>query len=375
MATRSPFVLVAGARPNFMKVAPIAREMRARKIPFKLINTGQHHDPALSTVFLQELGMGMPDFDLEVGSGTHAQTTARVMTALEPILQKLRPRALVVVGDVNSTLASTLTATKMHIPVAHVEAGLRSRDNSMPEEVNRILTDVVSDLLLTPSEDAVDNLRAEGIPQRKIVNVGNVMIDSLVYALGKLNGKRAGNPHRNTRMEIASPAIPPRPFLMTFHRPSNVDTKPRLLRLIRFIKSAAKLRPVMLPLHPRTKASLLQHGLLSKFQQIANLNILEPLGYFDFIKQMLAAEAIVTDSGGIQEETSFLGIPCLIMRTTTERPICIQKGTSELMGEDFPKTLGRLKVITSGKWKKPKGIPLWDGRTSKRVVSVLVRQF
>ncbi len=353
----SPFLLVAGARPNFMKVAPIAREFRRRRIAHRLLNTGQHHDAALSSVFLHELGLGRPDYNLGVGSGSHAQTTARVLERAEPILQKLRPRAVIVVGDVNSTLAMALAATKLHIPVAHVEAGLRSRDRLMPEETNRILTDLISDLLLTPSADADANLRGEGIPASRIARVGNVMIDSLVDAL-----KRARRPTSDF-------------LLMTFHRPSNVDSLAGLKRLTDFLKKATQLLPVELPLHPRTRVQLQKHRLWKTFSAIPNLRIMEPVGYFDFVNRMRCARAVVTDSGGVQEETSYLGVPCLIMRTTTERPICVERGTAELMGENYNRALARLRSILRGNWKKPKPIPLWDGKTAPRIVKSLLGMF
>ncbi|MBI4023748.1 MAG: UDP-N-acetylglucosamine 2-epimerase (non-hydrolyzing) [Verrucomicrobia bacterium] len=358
---QKPFLLVAGARPNFMKVAPILRALRRRKIACRLLNTGQHHDPALSDVFLRDLGLGRPDYNLNVGSGTHAQTVARMLERAEPILQKLMPRAVIVVGDVNSTLAMALAAAKLNLPVAHVEAGLRSHDRTMPEEINRLLTDLLSDLLLTPSPDADANLRAEGIPVSRIVRVGNVMIDSLRLALQRSSssGVRPGAGF----------------FLMTFHRPSNVDTRASLARLLCFLEKAAQRLPVQLPLHPRTRLRLRKHGLWRKLARIRDLKILEPLGYFDFVNQMRRAAAVVTDSGGIQEETSYLGVPCLIMRTTTERPICIERGTSELMGEDYDAALRRLSVILKGQWKKPRPIPLWDGQAAERIVHALLKRF
>ena len=253
-----------------------------------------------------------------------------------------------------------LAATKLHLPVAHVEAGLRSRDRLMPEETNRILTDLISDLLLTPSPDADLNLRQEGITPSRIVRVGNVMIDSLVTALKKKNFGKFSNEKF---------------LLMTFHRPSNVDSKEGLKRLIFFLKDASQLLPVHLPLHPRTRVKLDQFRLWNSISKIPYLRIQEPLGYFEFVHKMRAAAAVVTDSGGIQEETSFLGIPCLIMRTTTERPICIERGTAELMGEDYERAVRRLKTILKGNWKKPRPIPLWDGHTTERIVSVLVQRF
>jgi UDP-N-acetylglucosamine 2-epimerase (non-hydrolysing) len=355
----SPFLLVTGARPNFMKVAPIAREMRKRKIAYRLLHTGQHHDPALSDVFLKELGLGRPHFSLGVGSGSHAQVTARVMRNSEPILNKLKPRAVVVVGDVNSTLAMAVTASKMHIPIVHVEAGLRSRDRTMPEETNRVLTDVISDLLLTPSADADRNLKKEGISSQRIARVGNVMIDSLKAALSK-----------------AAQSKSRRSFvLMTFHRPSNVDSKTGLERLIRFLKETSSFTPIELPLHPRTHHQLQKFGLLKRIQSIPGLSLTKPMGYFEFISKMRSAAAVVTDSGGIQEETSYLGIPCLIMRTTTERPVCITHGTAELMGENFVKATRRLREILKGKRKWGKKIPLWDGKTATRIVAALTARF
>jgi UDP-N-acetylglucosamine 2-epimerase (non-hydrolysing) len=356
-----PFLLVAGARPNFMKVAPILRELRRRRIPSRLMNTGQHHDPALSDVFLRDLGLGRPDYNLEVGSGTHAEVTARVLRHSEPVLLALKPRAVVVVGDVNSTLAVALAAGKLNLPVVHVEAGLRSRDRMMPEETNRILTDCISDLLLTPSRDADANLRQEGIPASRIACVGNVMIDSLEFALRKL---------RSSAGKCGDSG-----FLMTFHRPSNVDARDGLERLGRFLKAAAALRPVLLPLHPRTRRRLEQSRLWNAFRSIPNLQIVEPLAYFDFVDRMRRATAVVTDSGGIQEETSYLKMPCLVMRTTTERPICCQRGTAELIGEDFERALRRLRAILDGRWKRGCPIPLWDGHTAHRIVSVLLKRF
>ncbi len=357
----NPFLLGAGARPNFMKIAPIARAFHKRKILYHLLNTGQHHDPALSDIFLRELGLGRPDYDLGVGSGSHAQTTARVLERSEPILQKLKPRAVIVVGDVNSTLAVALAASKLHIPVVHVEAGLRSRDRSMPEETNRVLTDLISDLLLTPSADADANLYQEGISRTRVIRVGNVMIDSLVAALRRMT--RMKNSARDDF------------FLMTFHRPSNVDSPQGLLHLVQFLSRAASLLPIQLPLHPRTWARLREFKLWNRVTAISNLHILNPMGYFDFVNAMRHARAVVTDSGGIQEETTYLGVPCLVMRTTTERPICMERGTSELMGEDFDRALQRLRKILKGDWKKSKPIRLWDGRTAERIVTALTQRF
>lgn len=361
MAKKSPFLIVAGARPNFMKVAPICREMRKRGISYKFLNTGQHHDPSLSDVFFKELGLGRPDYNLEVGSGTHAQTTARVMERSEPIISQLKPRCVIVVGDVNSTLAISMTATKLHVPIAHVEAGLRSHDWKMPEEINRIVTDRVSNLLLTPSPDADENLKKEGFAKQRIVRVGNVMIDSLVYTLGK---KSLSNFIKKSNF-----------LLMTFHRPSNVDSLKGLKKLLNFLEQSARLLPIQLPLHPRTKVQLEKFKLTKAAQAIQGLELLPPLSYSDFVQRMQHATAVVTDSGGIQEETSYLGIPCLIMRTTTERPICISKGTSELMGEDYDKAHIRLRsIVKSGKVKAVK-IPLWDGRAAVRIVRALAERY
>ena len=354
------FLLAAGARPNFMKVAPVWRALRARGARCVLLHTGQHHDPLLSDVFLRELGLGRPDYSLGVGSGTHAETVARVLTRSEPILQALRPRAAIVVGDVNSTLAVALAAAKLHIPVAHVEAGLRSGDRTMPEEINRVLTDQLSDLLLTPSADGDANLRAEGIPARRIACVGNVMIDSLKLALRHARTKGVGSSGF---------------WLMTFHRPSNVDTRDGLHHLLAFLREAAALRPVLLPLHPRTRARIAGFRLSRAFESVPNLELLQPLPYFEFVGVMRRAAAVVTDSGGIQEETTHLGIPCLVMRTTTERPVCVERGTSELMGTDFKRALRGLRRVLVGRWKKPRPISLWDGHAGERCASALLRRF
>lgn len=335
----------------------MARVFRQRGIPFRLLNTGQHHDPALSDVFLKQLKLGRPHYSLGVGSGSHAETTARVLERGEQILIKLKPRAVIVVGDVNSTIAMALAASKLHLPVVHVEAGLRSRDMKMPEEINRILTDRISDLLLTPSPDGDANLRAEGISSRRIVRVGNVMIDSLVTALR------------------SAPVFKDEFALMTFHRPSNVDNRMGLKRLVGFLRDASSLVPVRLPLHPRTRVRMEQFGLWKRLQRIPGLSVCEPLGYFEFVGRMRTARAVVTDSGGIQEETTHLGVPCLIMRTTTERPICVDRGTAELMGEDYDRALRRLVGILKGNWKKPKAIPLWDGKTAERIVTALIERF
>ncbi len=354
---KNPFLLVAGARPNFMKVAPIARILRKRRVAFRLLNTGQHHDPALSDVFLKQLRLGSPDYNLGVGSGTHAETTARVLERGEKILLKLKPRAVIVVGDVNSTFAMALAAVKLHLPVAHVEAGLRSRDPSMPEEINRILTDRISDLLFTPSSDADANLKAEGIPSRKKVRVGNVMIDSLVAALPLL----------------------PKPIeksfvLMTFHRPSNVDSAAGLKQLTFFLKDVAKRIPIVLPLHPRTRTQLKKFHMWDFLIRIPNLKLTGPLGYFEFLNHMRSARAVVTDSGGIQEETTYLGVPCLVMRTTTERPICVKYGTAMLLGSNYTMATACLEGILDGIWKKPKPIPLWEGHAAERIVSALIKR-
>ena len=356
-------VNVVGTRPNLIKIAPIVTEMR-RFVDIEpvLVHTGQHYDSNMSGVFFEELGIPKPDYNLGIGSGSHTQQTAQMMLALEPLLQELQPDIVLVVGDVNSTLAATLVATKLHIPLAHVEAGLRSFDRTMPEEINRILTDAVADYLFTTERSANKNLRREGIAQEKIFFVGNVMIDTLLQ-------------HRRQAEALNIPAhynvFPGGYGLVTLHRPSNVDAPEVLSRILDALASIQNHLPLLFPAHPRTLTRLAEAGLLEKVQALPKLHLMEPLGYLDFLGLMAQARLVLTDSGGIQEETTILGIPCLTLRENTERPVTITEGTNELVGTSVECLVTAANRILEGTWKTGRQPELWDGRAAERVVKVL----
>jgi UDP-N-acetylglucosamine 2-epimerase (non-hydrolysing) len=355
--------LIAAARPNFMKVAPIwkALQEQGSSIEPVLIHTGQHYDHNMSDVFFDDLGLPQPAVHLGVGGGTHAEQTAGVLLKFEALCFEDRPDAIVVVGDVNATMATSLVAAKLHIPVAHVEAGLRSRDMRMPEEVNRLMTDAISDLLFTPSPDAGDNLRAEGVAEERIHFVGNVMIDSLITTIDRARGL---DTHTGLGLEAGAYGV------VTLHRPSNVDHVDRLERLLDLLCGLEL--PLVFPVHPRTRAVIDNHGLVGRCGiEGSNLQLLDPLGYYDFMNLISHAKLVLTDSGGLQEETTFLGIPCLTMRPNTERPITVTEGTNELTTLD---TLpGQVASILQGNWKTGRRPELWDGKTACRIVEVLER--
>src|SRR5215213_4923944 len=352
---------IVGARPNFMKIAPIVREMRRRDGDFLplIVHTGQHYDAAMSDSFFADLDIPAPDFHLEVGSASHAVQTARIMTAFEPVVLQEKPDWVLVVGDVNSTIACALVCAKLGIKVAHVEAGLRSRDRTMPEEINRILTDAISDLLLTTSPDADENLKSEGIAADKIKFVGNVMIDSLFYNLEKSRTSKARENLGLTGKEYA---------VLTLHRPSNVDEKDTFTGLLDALIAVGEKLPVIFPVHPRTRANIEKFGFAERVAN-SNIRLLEPPGYLDFMNLYSSARLVLTDSGGLQEETTALGIPCLTLRENTERPITIELGTNILVGtnpEKIKQTAFQVLNHPSNS-KNSKVPPLWDGYAAERI--------
>jgi len=358
--------LVAGARPNYMKVAPIFRAMLATNaFSPTFVHTGQHYDREMSQVFMRELGLPEPDHELGVGSGSHAEQTAQVMIKLEPVLRRERPDGVIVVGDVNSTLGAALTAVKLNIPVAHVEAGLRSFDRTMPEEINRVVTDAISDLLFAPSADGVQNLLAEGVVRDRIHLVGNVMIDSLEALL-----PRATESGVLGRLGLTERGY----VLATLHRPVNVDEDAALKTISQVMGDAATLLPTILVAHPRTRKRLVESGLLSALEE-RRVRVLEPLGYIDFLRLMSSAAGVLTDSGGIQEETTVLGVPCLTLRETTERPITVTEGTNKVVGLDRDRILEEVREIADGHAAEPRRPPLWDGHAAERIVQVLFDRF
>ncbi len=354
---------IVGARPNFMKMAPIISAIRRRpdKLTQVLVHTGQHYDEAMSASFFRDLEMPPPDINLEIGSGTHAGQTAKVMLAFEPVLIAQKPDWVVVVGDVNSTLACSLVAAKLNIKVAHVEAGLRSFDRTMPEEINRILTDQLADLLLTPSADADANLLREGIAKEKIVRVGNVMIDTLFTQLEKARSSAI----------LDRLSLSPRSFaVLTAHRPANVDDALTLRRIISAIEKVSAELPVIFPAHPRTQARLREFGIAPPPQ----LKIIEPLGYSDFLKLWSNARLVLTDSGGLQEETTALGIPCLTLRDNTERPITVEQGSNRVVGRSPERILAAALEVLSADSVRTARIPeLWDGHAAERIIEALLK--
>lgn len=366
-----------------MKVAPLYREIRKRKLPIRhlICHTGQHYDKQMSDVFFKDLDIPSPDFNLNVGSGSHAKQTAKIMDLFEDILLREFPDMIIVVGDVNSTLACSLVATKLGIPIAHVEAGLRSFDRSMPEEINRKLTDAVSDILFVSEPSGLKNLKREGLfgfgnsSGRKEDNrilkrldriplvafVGNIMIDNLIYHLPRIE-------RSDVRQRLG---LKEHPYLLvTFHRPQNVDDSHSLARIIELLNRLSSLRRVVFPIHPRTRDNAIRLGLEKKFHE--SLVLLEPLGYLDFMALMKQADLVITDSGGIQEETTVLGIQCVTARDSTERPVTVDVGTNHLVGSNIDRVEEKTIEILSGRKKRGKVPKLWDGRTAERIVDILV---
>ena len=349
---------VVGARPNFMKMAPILEEARRRSgIATRLIHTGQHYSPEMSDTFFTELGMPAPDVNLEAGGGSHTAQTAGIMLKLEAEFAGRRPDLLLVVGDVNSTMAATLVAAKMEIPVAHVEAGLRSFDRHMPEEINRLVTDTLSDYLFASEPSGVQNLVAEGVPREKIFLVGNVMIDTLL----KFRGKAAQSGVLE-RLGLKSRSY----AVTTLHRPSNVDDTEHLAALVNMLSELAGRLPVVFAVHPRTKSRMEAAGI-----PVSRLILTPPLGYLEFLRLTSEARLVLTDSGGIQEETTILGVPCLTLRENTERPITITEGTNRLVGTDPARILAAAVEALDAPMRASKAPDLWDGHASSRILDVL----
>jgi UDP-N-acetylglucosamine 2-epimerase (non-hydrolysing) len=362
---------VVGTRPNFMKVAPImaavdAWNATASPIRFDqvLVHTGQHYDERMSEVFFRDLGLPEPDHYLEVGSGSHAEMTAKIMMAFESVLLGERPDVVLVVGDVNSTMAATLVAVKLGVPVAHVEAGLRSGDRAMPEEINRLVTDQLADMLFTTSRDADENLAAEGVNADRIFFVGNTMIDSL-----ERFRERAVQSNVLERLDLDAGEY----GVVTLHRPSNVDAQGGLERLARVLKATARRLPLLFPVHARTKDRLARFSLLEELEAQAGLTLTEPLGYVEFLALLAQARLVLTDSGGIQEETTVLGVPCLTLRKNTERPVTITEGTNRLVDPEDEDAIARAvdEILTSPSSATERRPEFWDGRAAERIVAGL----
>jgi UDP-N-acetylglucosamine 2-epimerase (non-hydrolysing) len=351
---------IVGARPNFMKVAPVMNALKTRTLVGQtLVHTGQHYDANMSDVFFEQLGIPAPDVNLAVGSGSHARQTAEIMTRLEPVLLERQPDMVLVYGDVNSTVAAALVCAKLGVRLGHVEAGLRSFDRTMPEEINRVVTDQLADMLFTPSEDGDTNLLREGIPAEKIFRVGNVMIDSLVKLLPAAQGQSHNGLHSCLPQSQ-------RYALVTLHRPANVDDGAVLKRILQALLEVSRDLAVIFPAHPRTRRRIADFGL-----DASQLQIVEPLSYLEFLGLQSRATVVITDSGGIQEETTYLGVPCLTLRESTERPVTVSLGTNVLVGRDPDRLRFELSRVLTGNAKKGTVPPLWDGHAGERIAAAL----
>lgn len=352
---------IVGARPNFMKAAPVLRALGTWDgVRQTLVHTGQHYDANMSDVFFHDLKIPEPDINLGVGSGSHAQQTAQILSQFEPVVMDYKPDLVLVYGDVNSTVAAALVCAKLLVPVGHVEAGLRSFDRTMPEEINRLLTDQIADLLFTPSADGDDNLLREGVAAEKIRLVGNVMIDSLVHLL----------PAAEKKPIISDLGLQARGYgLVTLHRPSNVDDGGLLTSIISVLHDISRDLPLVFPVHPRTRQHLKTFNVHSSR---SNVQLIDPLSYLDFLALQRLAMLVITDSGGIQEETTYLGVPCLTIRENTERPVTVTLGTNILVGQDMKRLQAEVKRILAGERKQGRVPPLWDGHTAERIAEVIV---
>jgi len=360
-----PILLVVGARPNFMKAASLVSAAREADLRTTLVHTGQHYDPELSRVFFDELELPEPDISLGIGSGTHASQTARIMLEFEPVLREIDPALFVGVGDVNSSLACSLVAIKEHYPVAHVEAGLRCRDPWMPEEVNRRLTDHLATLLFTTSRDADANLAAEGIPADRVHLVGNTMIDTLLRFRDAARARSVGDRFGLDGQPYA---------VLTLHRPANVDDVEQLADIMDSVRRVGELAPVVFPVHPRTRRQLEDERVLGRLESEGRVVLTEPLGYVDFIGLVDGARLVLTDSGGIQEETTVLGVPCLTLRTSTERPVTVTAGTNTVVGTDPDLIVAEATRVLFGERPATRVPELWDGRAGERIVAVIQRE-
>lgn len=355
--TRIKLLLVAGARPNFMKIAPIIRECAARsnRFEYRIVHTGQHYDAAMSDVFFDELGIPSPDYYLDVGSGNHSDQTAKIMSRFDPVCAKENPDCVIVVGDVNSTLACAIVAKKQNYPVAHIEAGLRSGDRRMPEEINRLVTDSISDFFFVTEQSGVDNLRLEGHDQSEVFFVGHVMIDNLFYELDRLTDSA---PNTENGGEYG---------VVTLHRPSNVDSAATLGKIVSALNEVSSLIHLVFPVHPRTREKIKEFGLELR----TKIRLVEPLGYRDFLQLWKGARIVLTDSGGLQEETTALGIPCLTLRENTERPVTVELGSNRLVGSEPAQITAAVQETLLNMGRKAVKPPFWDGKASVRILDAL----
>ncbi len=360
---------IVGARPNFMKIAPLMDEYKRHSIISPvLVHTGQHYDEKMSDLFFRQLGIPEPDINLEIGSGSHAVQTAEIMKAFEPVVLEHKPDAVLVVGDVNSTIACGLVSVKLGAKLIHVEAGLRSGDRSMPEEVNRVLTDSISDMLFCTEQSGVDNLIREGIAQEKIHLVGHVMIDTLLKNLERAKESRIISQLQEEGCLNGTDGY----AMLTLHRPSNVDDPATFSRILDALEVVQKDMPILFPIHPRTRKNLAALGLEERMVSLANIHLMDPIGYLDFLKLNSCAEVVFTDSGGIQEETTVLKVPCITLRENTERPITAEIGSNQIVGTDPGRILAAYRNAVSGQWREPQIPPLWDGKAAERITDILL---